>query len=85
MEENAMDSTIAATDWAIKQVRHSVVLGESARAWVPAFRSADWKPQKCAAWDTVATRSRATHKCGSHLAPAVFVRIFTILLPLDAA
>jgi hypothetical protein len=86
MEENAMGSTIAATDCAIKQVRHSVVLGESARNCVPSSDSSnDWKPQKCAACATVATRSSATHKGASHLAAAVFVMMFTIVLPSGVA
>jgi hypothetical protein len=41
-----MANTKAATDWAIKQVRHSVVLGDSSRTCAPPFRSSDWKPQK---------------------------------------
>jgi hypothetical protein len=86
MEENAMGSTIAATDWAIKQVRHSVVLGESARNCVPSSESSnDWKPQKCAACATVATRSSATHKGASHFAVAVLARMFTIVLPSGLA
>lgn len=86
MEENAIDNTIAATACAIKQVRHSVVLSESARNRVPSWdRSNDWKPQKCAACATVATRSSATHKGASHFAAAVFARTFTIVLPSDAA
>jgi hypothetical protein len=79
-EENAMDSAMAATDCAIKQVRHSVVLTESARSCVPSRTSNDWKPQEWATWATVATSSRATHKEASNFAPAVFVRTFTIVL-----
>jgi hypothetical protein len=75
-----MDSTMAATDCAIKQVRHSVVLGESTRSCVPSRTSNDWKPQKWATCATVATRSRATHKEASNFAPAVFVSTFTIVL-----
>jgi len=83
MEENAIDSTIAATDCAIRQVRHSLVLDESTRNCDrPSGRSNDWKPQKWATCATVATRSRATHKEASNFAPAVFVRTFTIVLPL---
>jgi hypothetical protein len=81
MAENAMDSATAATDCAIKQVRHSVVLAESARSCVPSRTSNDWKPQEWATWATVATSSRATHKEASNFAPAVFVRPFTIVLP----
>jgi hypothetical protein len=76
-----MDSTMAATDCAIKQVRHSVVLAESARSCVPPRTSNDWKPQEWATCATVATSSRATHKDASNFAPAVFVRTFTIVLP----
>ena len=86
MEENATDSTIAATDCAIKQTRQSVVLGESARnCGPPSGRSNDWKPQKCAACATVATRSNATPTGASHFAAAVLLRMFTVLLPLPAA
>jgi len=84
-EENAMDSTMAATDCAIKQVRHNVVLGESTRSCVPSRTSNDWKPQKWATWATVATSSRATHKEASNFAPAVFVGTFTIVLLSDGA
>jgi hypothetical protein len=80
MAENPMDSAMAATDCAIKQVRHSAVLAESARSCVPSRTSNDWKPQKWATWATVATSSRATHKEASNFVPAVFVRTFTIVL-----
>lgn len=81
-----MDSTIAATDCASKQTRQSVVLGESALNCVPpSDRSNDWKPQKCAACATVATRSNATHTGASHFAAAVLLRTFTIVLPLHGA
>ncbi len=76
-----MDSTMAATDCAIKQVRHTVVLGESTRSCVLSRTSNDWKPQKWATCATVATKSRATHKEASNFAPAVFARTFTIVLP----
>jgi len=71
-----MDSAMAAIDCAIKQVRHSVVLAESARSCVPSRTSNDWKPQEWATRATVATSSRATHKEASNFAPAVFVRTF---------
>jgi len=80
MEENAIDSAIAATDCAIKQVRHSVVLGSARNCVLSSGRSNDWKPQKCAACATVATRSSATHKGAKHFAAAVLVRMFTIAL-----
>jgi hypothetical protein len=75
-----MDSTMAATDCAIKQVRHNVVLGESTRGCVPSRTSNNWKPQEWATWATVATSSRAAHKEASNFAPAVFVSTFTIVL-----
>jgi hypothetical protein len=60
--QNAIDSTIAATDWAIRQVMHSVVLAESGRTCVPPRKSNDWKPQKWAACAKVAISSKATLK-----------------------
>lgn len=76
---------MAATDCAIRQIRHSVALGESARNCVPSVRSNDWRLQKCAACATVAIRSNVTHRRASHFAPAVFVRIFKICQPSDRA
>ena len=58
----ALDKTMAATDCAIKQVKQSVVFGDSGRNCVPSRRSNDWKPQKWAVCATVATRSKATPK-----------------------
>jgi hypothetical protein len=76
---------MAATDCAIRQIRHSVALGESARNCVPSVKSNDWRLQKCAACATVATRSNVTHRRASHFAPAVFVRMSKIAQPSDRA
>jgi hypothetical protein len=76
---------MAATDCAIRQIRHNVALGESARNCVPSVRSNDWRPQKCAACATVARRSNVTHRRASHFAPAVFVRMSKIAQPSDRA
>jgi hypothetical protein len=45
-EENVIDNKMAAADCAIKQVRHRVVPGDSARTCAPPLRSNNGKPQK---------------------------------------
>jgi hypothetical protein len=76
---------MAATDCAIRQIRHGEALGESARNCVPSVKSDDWRPQRCVACATVASRSKVTHRRARHFAPAVFVKLFTLILSLDAA